>query len=70
MSNSQLNKLNLGVKNGAEVMLNLSSNVISNFNDKTIFQHKLLLTNTQVPRHYEAFASQSSAKKIAKNSIA
>ena len=69
MSNSQLNKLNLGVKNGAEVTLNLSSNVISNFNDKTIFQHKLLLTNTQVPRHYEAFASESSANKIAKNSI-
>ena len=70
MSNSQLNKLNLGVKNGAEVKLNLSSNVISNFNDKTIFQHKLLLTNTQVPRHYEAFASESSANKTAKNSIA
>ena len=37
-----------GIKNGTEVTLNLSSNLIGNSNDETNFPHKLLLTNTQV----------------------
>ena len=47
LSNSQLNELKSGIKNGTEATLKLSSNVIGDFNDETNFQHKLLLTNTQ-----------------------
>ena len=50
MSNSQLNKLKLGTKNGTEVTLNLSSNVAGNSSDETNSLHKLSLTNTQVLR--------------------
>ena len=35
LSNSQLNKLKSGIKNGTEVNLNLSSNLIGNSNDST-----------------------------------
>ena len=58
MSNSQLKKLKLVlqkmvlkymVKNGT-----LSSNAISDSNDKTNFPHKLLLTKAQIPRMYKA----------------
>ena len=45
LSDLQLNKLKSGKKNGIEATLNLSSNVIGNFNNKTNFPHKLLLTN-------------------------
>ena len=48
MSNSQLNKLKSGIQNGNKVTLNLSSNVIGEFNNKTNFLHTLLLTDTQV----------------------
>ena len=48
LSNLQLNKLKSAIKNGNEVTLNLSLNLICNFNDETNFPHKLLLTNTQV----------------------
>ena len=48
MSNSQLNKLKSGIKNGTQVTINLSSNAIGSSNDKTNFPYKLLLTNTQV----------------------
>ena len=50
LSNSQLNKLKSGIKNGAEVTLKLSSNVVGNSNDENNFLHKFLLTNTQVLR--------------------
>ena len=50
MSNSQLNKLKPAIKNGTEVTLNLSSNLIGNSNDETNFPHKLLLTDTQVSK--------------------
>ena len=46
LSDLQLNKLKSGKKNGIEATLNLSSNVIGNFNNKTNFPHKLLLTNS------------------------
>ena len=61
MSNSQLNKLKSGIKNGTEVTLNLSSNLIENSNDETNFSHKLLLTDTQVSKIRKAFANGSSA---------
>ena len=48
MSNSQLNKLKSGLKNGTELTLNLSLNMIANSNDEIKFPHKLLLTNTQI----------------------
>ena len=48
LSNSQLNKLESAIKNGTEVTLNLSPNLIESSNDETNFPHKLLLTNMQV----------------------
>ena len=47
MSNSELNKLKFGIKNGAEVILRISSNIIGDSNDENNFPHKLL-SNTQV----------------------
>ena len=61
LSNLQLNKLKSGIKNGTEVTLKLSSNVIGNSNDETNFPHILLLTNTQVSRLRKAFANNLSA---------
>ena len=57
LSDSQLNKLKSGIKNGTEVTLNLSSNVIGNSNNETSLPHKLLLTNTQVSSRRKAFAN-------------
>ena len=48
-------------KNGTEVSLNLSSNVIGNSNSEYNFLHKLLLTNTKVSRLRKGFANGSSA---------
>ena len=45
-SNSQLKKLKSAIKNESEVILRLSSNLISD--DETNFPHKLLLTNRHV----------------------
>ena len=49
-SNSQLHKLKSGIKNGAEVTLKISSNVVGDSNDENNFIQKLLLTNTQVSK--------------------
>ena len=61
LPNSQLNKLKSAIKNGTEVSLNLSSNLIGNSNDETNCQHKLLLTNTQISKIGIASANGSSA---------
>ena len=61
LSNSQHNKLKCGIKNGAEVILKISSNVVGYSNDGNNFPHKLLLTNTQVSRLYKGFVNGSSA---------
>ena len=61
LRNSQLNKLKSVVKNGTEVTLNVSSNLIGNSNDETKFSHKLLLTGTQVSKIRKAFPNGSSA---------
>ena len=61
LSNSQLSKLKLEIKNGTEVTLNRSSNVVGDSNDETNFSHKLLLSNTQFWRLSKAFANGSSA---------
>ena len=60
MSNLQLNKLKSEKKrkkNGTEVTLNLSLNLIGNSNDAANFPHKSLLTNTQVSNFYKSFIS-------------
>ena len=43
------------IKNGTEVTLNLSSNIVGDSNDENNFPHKLLLTNTQVSKLCKAF---------------
>ena len=48
LSNSQLNKLKSSIKNETDVVLRISSNMVSNSNDNTNFPHELLLTNRQV----------------------
>ena len=48
LSNSQLNKLKSAIKNEIDVVLQLSSNMISNSDDETNFPYKLLLTNRQI----------------------
>ena len=53
LSNSQLNKLKSATKNETEVVLRLSSNMISD--DETDFPHNLLLTNRQVTDLLKAF---------------
>ena len=59
LSKSQLNKLK-SAKNGTEVTLNLSSNLIGCSKDETNFPHKLLLTTTQVSKICKDFANGSS----------
>ena len=56
-------------KNTAET-LNLSSNKIGDSDDKTNFQHKLLLTDRQVLRLRKAFTNNSSANiKLSKTQL-
>ena len=38
LSNSQLNKLKLGIKNGTQVTSNISSNAVGNSDDEENFQ--------------------------------
>ena len=61
LSNSQLNKLKSGIKNGTEVTLKLSSNVLGDSNDENNFPHKLVLTNAQVSKLCKTFTNNSSA---------
>ena len=61
LSNSQLNILKSGIKNGTEVTLKIFSNVVGDSNDENNFPHKLLLTNKQVSKLRKAFANGSSA---------
>ena len=57
LSNSQLTKLKSGIKNGTQVTLNLSSNVIGDSNDEANFPHKFSLTNRQISTICKAFAN-------------
>ena len=69
-SNLQINKLKLGIKNGTEVTLKVSSNVVGDSNDENNFSHKLLLSNTQILRIRKAFANNSSASiKLSKTQL-
>ena len=60
LSNSQLNKLKSSIKIENDVVLRISSNMISNSNDNTNFPHELLLTNRKVANIHKAFANHSS----------
>ena len=61
LSNSQLNKLKSAIKNGADVILRLSSNMVGNSNNETNFPHNLLLTNRQILSLRKAFNNHTSA---------
>ena len=60
LSNSQLNQLKSSIKNKNDVVLRISSNMVSNSNDNTNFPHDLLLTNRQVANILKAFVNHSS----------
>ena len=57
LSNSQINKLKVAIRNDSEAVLRLSSNMFGNFDDETNFLHKLLLSNRQVANFRRAFAN-------------
>ena len=70
LSNSQLNKLKSSIKNETDVVLRISSNIISNSNDNINFPHELLLTNRQVANICKAFANHLSIDiKLAKTQL-
>ena len=70
LSNSQLNKLKSAIKNGTDVILRLSSNMIGNSDNETNFPHKLLLTNRQVANLCKAFANHTSTDiKLSKTQL-
>ena len=60
LSNSQLNKLKLSIKNETDVVLRILSNMVGDSNDNTNFPYELLLTNRQVANIRKAFANHSS----------
>ena len=60
LSNSQLDKLKSAIKNGTDVILRLSSNMIGNSDDEADFPLKLLLTNRQVANLHKGFANHTS----------
>ena len=70
MSNSQLNKLKSRIKNGTEVTLKFSLNVVGDSNDENNFLHSLSLTNVQVSRLCKAFPKGSPANiKLSKTQL-
>ena len=70
LSNSQLNKIKSGIKNGPELTLDLASNLIGDSNGETNLPHKLLLTNTQVSRLHKEFSNDSSGNiKLSKTQL-
>ena len=70
LSSSQPNKLKSGMKNGTEVTLRISWNVVSDSIDENNFPHNLLLTNTQVSKLLKTFANNSSANiKLSKTQL-
>ena len=60
LSNSQLNQLKSAIKNGTDVVLRLSSNVVGNADDEINFPHKLLLTKRQTLSLRKAFNNHTS----------
>ena len=60
LSNTQPNKLKSALKNGTDVILRLSSNMIGNSDNEGNFSHKLLLSNRQVANIRKDFANHIS----------
>ena len=60
LTNSQLNKLKSAIKNGIDVVIRLSPNMIVDSNDEDNFPHELLLTDRQVFSIRKAFANNLS----------
>ena len=71
LSNSQVSKLKSSIKNETDVVLRISSNMVSNSNDyNTNFLHELLLTNRQVASIRKAFAKNTSTDiKLSKTQL-
>ena len=70
LSNSQLNKLKSAIKNGTDVVLRLSSNMIGNSDDEATFPYKLLLTIRQVANIRKTFANHTSTDiKLSKTKL-
>ena len=70
LSNSQLNKLKSSIKNENDIVLRISSNMVSRSNDNTNFPHELLLTNRQVANIRKAFAKNTSSDiKLSKTQL-
>ena len=66
----QLNKLKSGTRNGTEVSLKLSSNVVVRSNYKNNFPQRRLLTNSQDSRPHKAFANNLAANiKLSKTQL-
>ena len=61
LSDSKLNKLKSEIKNGTEVTLNFSTNLIGSFNGESNFAHELLLTDAQVSKIRKTFKNGLSA---------
>ena len=62
LSDSQLNKLKLGIKDGTEVTLKISSSIVDDSNGKNNFLQEFLFTNTQDLRLRKAFPNSYLAK--------
>ena len=70
LSNSQLSKIKLAIKNENDVVLRLSSNMVGNSNDNTNFSYELLLTNRQIANIRKAFANHLSTDiKLSKTQL-
>ena len=70
LSNSQLSKLKSSIKNETDVVLRISSNMVSNSNDNANFPHELLLTNRQVANICKAFAKNATTDiKLSKTQL-
>ena len=70
LSNSQLNKLKLAIKNESELVLGLSQKMIGDSNDESNFPHELLLTDRQVSHICKAFAINTSTDiKLSKTQL-
>ena len=70
MSNSQVNRLKSGRRNGTKVTLKISSNVVGDSNVENNFSHKLLLTNAHILGLRKAFANNLSANiKLSKTQL-
>ena len=70
LSNSQINKLKLGLKNGTKVTFKISSIVVGDSNYVNNFPRNILLPNTQVSKLRKGFTNGSSVNiKLSKTQL-